>query len=206
MENKNKYHNGKIYKIVDIGYNKCYIGSTTEELSMRIARHRSNFKRFLNIGKKFVSSFELFNEYGIENCKIEFIEYYKCDTLQELQRKEGEHIKNTEGVNKRVAGRTYKEYYVDNKDKRLEQSKECREANKDKMQEYQKEYYKNNKDKIKELQKEYKQDNKNKIKEFQKEWYEQNKQKIKEYKKKYYEKHQEKIKEWQRESYKLKKI
>ena len=45
MENQNKYHNGKIYQIVDIAYTKCYIGSTTEELSMRMARHRSDFKR-----------------------------------------------------------------------------------------------------------------------------------------------------------------
>ena len=30
---ENKYQNSKIYKIVDVGYNKCYIGSTVEELS-----------------------------------------------------------------------------------------------------------------------------------------------------------------------------
>ena len=28
-----KYQNGKIYKITDIGYSKCYIGSTCESLS-----------------------------------------------------------------------------------------------------------------------------------------------------------------------------
>ena len=43
----NKYQNGKIYKIVDVGYNKCYIGSTCEALSQRMARHRSNYKRYL---------------------------------------------------------------------------------------------------------------------------------------------------------------
>ena len=41
----NKYQNGKIYKIVDVGYNKCYIGSTCEALSQRMARHRSNYKK-----------------------------------------------------------------------------------------------------------------------------------------------------------------
>ena len=40
MEIINKYQNGKIYKITDIAYNKCYIGSTTEGLSLRMARHR----------------------------------------------------------------------------------------------------------------------------------------------------------------------
>jgi predicted GIY-YIG superfamily endonuclease len=48
MENQNKYQNAKIYKITDIAYSKCYIGCTTEELSQRMARHRNDFKRFLN--------------------------------------------------------------------------------------------------------------------------------------------------------------
>ena len=60
-----------------MGYNKCYIGSTTEELSMRMARHRSNFKRFLRGDKEsHIRSFDIFNEYGVENCKIELIQYY----------------------------------------------------------------------------------------------------------------------------------
>ena len=118
MEITNKYHNGKIYKITDIAYNKCYIGCTTEELSQRMARHRNDFKRFVNGNLKgYIRSYDLFNEYGVENCKIELIEYYKCDTLQELRKKEGEHIKNTECVNKYVSGRTQKEYREDNKDK-----------------------------------------------------------------------------------------
>ena len=125
MENQNKYHNSKIYQITDIGYNKCYIGSTCEELSMRMARHRAHFKQFLRDGNhKHIRSYDLFNEYGIENCKIELIEYYKCHTLQELRRKEGQHIKKTDCVNKIVAGRTYKEYYEDNKDKISEGKKE----------------------------------------------------------------------------------
>ena len=68
--------------------------------------------------KVHIRSYDLFNEYGVENCKIELIEYFKCDTLQELRRKEGEYIENTDCVNKLVAGRTYKEYYEDNNDKK----------------------------------------------------------------------------------------
>jgi hypothetical protein len=110
MEIINKFQHAKIYKITDIGYNKCYIGSTTEGLSLRMARHRQQFKVFLKSGKGYTSSYDLFNEYGIENCKIELIEYYKCDTLQELRKQEGIYIKTTECVNKHVAGRTDKEY------------------------------------------------------------------------------------------------
>ena len=54
MEIPNKYHNGKIYQITDIGYNKCYIGSTTEGLSLRMTRHRSCYKGFLNGSNKFM--------------------------------------------------------------------------------------------------------------------------------------------------------
>ena len=108
MDIYNKYQYGKIYQITAIGYNKCYIGSTTEGLSLRMTRHGAGYKRFLNGNKLFVSSYDLFNEFGVENCKIELIEYYKCNTLQELRKREGEHIKNIESVNKRVAGRTIK--------------------------------------------------------------------------------------------------
>ena len=150
MENQNKYQNGKIYKITDIAYNKCYIGSTTEELSMRMARHRASYKRFLRGDKKsHIRSFDLFNEYGIENCKIELVEYFKCDSLQELRRREGEHIKNNDCVNKYLAGRTMKEYKQDNKDI---------------IDKYLKEYYKSNKEKIQA----YCFDNKEKIQEYQK--------------------------------------
>ena len=79
MEN-NKYQKSKIYQITDIGYSKCYIGSTTEELSQRMARHRADYKEFLNTNNKYCRAFDIFNEYGIDNCKIELIGFYKCDT------------------------------------------------------------------------------------------------------------------------------
>ena len=110
---------------------------------------------------KNMSSFDLFSEYGVENCKIELIEYFPCDTLQELRRKEGEHIKNTECINKRVAGRTDKEYKEDNKERKKVTDREYYEINKDRINEKKREYYQNNKNKIKE----YREQNKNKIKE-----------------------------------------
>ena len=47
----NRYQNGKVYKIVDNGYNKFYIGSTIEALSVRLAKHRSGYRNYLNGGK-----------------------------------------------------------------------------------------------------------------------------------------------------------
>ena len=191
MEINNKFQNAKIYKITDIGYNKCYMGSTTEELSQRMARHRACFKHFLNgSDKRHVRIYDIFNEYGIENCKIELIEYYKCDTLQELRRKEGEHIKNTECVNKRVEGRTAKEYHEDNKNKRNEQTREYYQKNKDRLNEQKKEYYQKHKDKLYELHKEYREKHKDKLNEQTREYYQKNK---------------DKLNEKRRERYKLKK-
>jgi len=71
----NRYENGKIYKIVDVGYNKCYIGSTCESLSKRMERHRKQYKEYSK-GKtrKKTTAVDIFNEFGIENCKIELIE------------------------------------------------------------------------------------------------------------------------------------
>ena len=93
----NRYEKGKIYKITDVGYNKCYFGSTCESLSRRMDRHRNNFKRYSN-GKKEAktSSFFLFEGYGVENCKIELIEIYPCVCKEELLRREGHYIKETD--------------------------------------------------------------------------------------------------------------
>ena len=52
IEISNKYLKGKIYKVVDIGYNKCYVGSTCEELSVRMVRHRDKYKQFIKGNEK----------------------------------------------------------------------------------------------------------------------------------------------------------
>ena len=107
----NKYQNGKIYKIVDIGYNKCYIGSTTESLSQRMARHRDGYnacKRGVKNASK-TRSIVLFDEYGIENCKIELLENYPCDSKEDLRSREGYYQEKHNCVNKQLASRTPKE-------------------------------------------------------------------------------------------------
>ena len=85
----NRYENGKIYKITDIGYNKCYIGSTTETLSQRMARHKGRYKEYLSGGADNTRSHWLFDEFGVENCKIELVEIYPCNSKEELERQEG---------------------------------------------------------------------------------------------------------------------
>jgi len=164
------YKNAKIYKITDIAYTKMYIGSTCQPLSKRFSNHKALFKLWKDGKKGKVTSYDLFDEFGIENCKIELIENFACNCKDELQKKEGEHIRNNDCVNKYIPCQTQKEYreankdnikdnkkkyYIDNKDNINEKQKKYREANKEKIKNNKKKYYIDNKDNINEKQKEY---------------------------------------------------
>jgi hypothetical protein len=109
---ENKYIRGAIYKIVDSGNNKAYYGSTINTLISRFENHKQSYKRW-KAGKlkTKTSSFVIFDEFGLDNCKIELVELFPCNSRIELLRKEGGYIKNNECVNKLIAGRTKKEYY-----------------------------------------------------------------------------------------------
>ena len=134
MENLNKYQNGKIYKITDNAYTECYIGSTTQPLCNRMAEHRKSYKAFKNGTYHFVSLYDLFDKFGVENCKIELVAETPCETKEQLRKTEGEYIRDEDCINKRIEGRTHHEW--------------C-EENKHKISENKKEYYKNNIDIIK---------------------------------------------------------
>jgi hypothetical protein len=100
-----------------------------------------------------------------DDYKIELLENYPCCNKSQLERREGECIKtyNKDGytiVNKKVAGRTRHEYYIDNKEDILKEKLDYNVKNKDKKIKYNKQYYIDNKDKLIEYQKQYKIDNK----------------------------------------------
>ncbi len=107
------YRNGKIYKIIDHTNNNVYIGSTVQTLQRRLSGHIKDFQRYLKDSKyHYVSSFKILQNNDYE---IQLIELYPCDSKQELNKREGYHIKSLECVNKCVAGRTKKEYREENK-------------------------------------------------------------------------------------------
>ena len=139
------YSKGKIYKIWDSGFNKCYIGSTCEELSQRMARHRIDYIYCLKGTRHYLYSFKLFDEFGLDNCKIVWEEDYPCKNRQELISREAYHIRNTDCVNKRIDGRSKKQYNEDNKERMSEIKREYRENHKEETQEYMKQYYLNTK-------------------------------------------------------------
>jgi hypothetical protein len=132
--------------------------------------HRKDYKAY-KIGKYHnVTSFILFDKYGIDNCKIELVEEVECKTKEELHQREGFYIRSFDCVNKFIAGRTKKEYYQENKEKIKEREKEYREENKEKIKERDKDYYEKNREKVKERHKEYREENKEKLKERKKEY------------------------------------
>lgn len=143
------YNNGKIYKIEAINGEDgdVYIGSTTKQyLSQRMTAHRYDYKRYLDGKRENVTSFKLFEKYGVDNCIIILLESVNANSKDELLAREAHYIKSVACVNRCIPLQTSKEYKKANKDKIFIQRKEYREANKDKIKEYQNA----NKDKIKE--------------------------------------------------------
>ena len=169
------YQNGKLYTIRSHQTDKVYVGSTTQTLSVRMAGHRMDFKRYNTGGTKYVTSFELLK---YDDAYIELIELYPCNSKGELDRAEGAYIRQMDCVNKIIAGRTQVEYYQDNKEYIREKKKEYYQNNKEELTLNQKQYYQNNKEKINEYQVEYRQNNKDEINEYQVEYRQNNKEKI----------------------------
>ena len=176
MDKNGRYFSGKIYRVIDKDYTKCYIGSTCEKyLSNRLSKHRWQYKKSLNgeIDRN-ISLWSLFNEFGTDNCKIELIEDYPCNNKQELLKREGYFIKSTDCINKRVAGRKGKEYYQDNIDK----IKEYHDQNKEHKQEYMKKYRQDNKEKLREQVKTYHEKNKDTINQKKREYWHNNREEL----------------------------
>jgi len=168
------YQNGKIYKLYSPSKNIVYIGSTTQTLAQRLTKHNYHYKIYNNDNtKKYYSSFFILD---CEDYKIELLEEYACNNRQQLEKKEGEYIRNNECVNKHIAGRTNKEYYEDNADKIKEYYKQYFRDNIDKI----KEYYANNANERKQKSKQYYIENADKIKEYTKQRYLKKKLEIKE--------------------------
>ena len=185
MSNDNKFKNGKIYTIRNRNDETLiYVGSTVQPLYKRLSQHKITSKN-----QKYENTllYKKMNETNINDWYIELFEDCICERKEQLNRREGEVIREIGTLNINIAGRTYGEYIEENKDKR----KEYRETNKEKISEQQKIYNEANKDKIKE----YFEANKYELSEKAKIYYETNKDKINEYR----ENNKDKIKEYRKE-------
>lgn len=141
-----KYENSKIYKIEPLNNDNndgdIYIGSTTKlRLSQRMTNHRYLYKKWKEGVKHKLMSFDLFDKYGVENCKIILIELYPCKSKDELIAREQHHIRSTNCVNKRIEGRTTLEYRNEHKENKREYDIKYRKENKEKINKNSNEYY-----------------------------------------------------------------
>lgn len=141
----NKYHNGKIYKIITDNSDKIYIGSCCMDLRKRLYDHKQN--------KKKCSSDIIIN---LGNYDIILIEKYPCEDNEELRMREQywiDYYKNN-GFNivnirnsylshedkKNHYKNYFKIYYEKNKDKIKSNEKDKRNNIENKL--YQREYHK----------------------------------------------------------------
>ena len=130
------YSQGKIYKIVNDENDNFYIGSTIQPLYKRMYHHRS--KDHSCMSKKL--------GVDIKDCIIVLVENIQCKDKDELLRKERYYIEKykKEGlniVNKKIPGRTKKQYYEVNKNYIKKKVKNWVENNKEKTTEYKKQLH-----------------------------------------------------------------
>ena len=120
------YQNTKIYKLWTHSNDEIYIGSTTQSLSQRLAKHKSDAK--MTTKNHMCSSSVLFENEG--KVMIELIEEFSCENRMMACKREGELIRANSCINKNMPGRTHKE-----------SMKNWEESHKEQQKEYRKKYY-----------------------------------------------------------------
>jgi len=175
---------GRVYSIRSHQTTDIYIGSTTQALSMRMSGHRKDYKCYLNKTRHYISSFDILK---YEDAYIEIIFEGEFENKNSLSRKEGEYIRELPCINKRIEGRTHKEYYEDNKERLNEKKKEYNEINREKIAKAHHDYWIKNKEIFHEKSKAYREQNKEVIKEKSKEYFKNNREIILKRRKQWYE-------------------
>ena len=112
----NKYNNSMIYSIRSPHTVNYYIGSTTQILCKRFSDHNIDYKAYLKGKSNFITSFKILE---LGDAYIELLEEINCENRNQLDKREGELIREHKNkcVNRYIAGRTDKEYRIENRDK-----------------------------------------------------------------------------------------
>ena len=111
------YRRAKLYYIRShLRPDLVYIGATCRELSERFGEHKNT--RNGTASKQIIE---------LEDAYIELLEFYPCDSKEELNRREGQLIRSMDCVNKNIPGRPREEgknqYNKNKRYKSLENSK-----------------------------------------------------------------------------------
>ena len=115
------YSKGKVYKIEPIceyDEGEIYIGSTTKDyLSQRFVKHRSDYIRWKRDNNKFITSYKIFDKYGIDNCQVVLLELVNANDINDLKAREAHYVRTLKCVNKLTPNRTKKQYRDEEKEK-----------------------------------------------------------------------------------------
>ena len=192
----NKYNNSMIYTIRSPHTDKFYIGSTTQKLCKRFANHKSDYNAYVNNKGNHITSFKIIE---LGDSYIELLEEINCENKTQLHMREGELIRIHKDLctNKIIAGRTYKQYQLDNADKINQYQRKYRFDNPDKIKQCGHQYHLDNADMINQRKKQYRLDNLELIKQQRKQQYLDNTDK----KKQYYIDNIDKIKQYKKQHY-----
>jgi hypothetical protein len=128
----NKYKNGKIYTIRYTNDDTLiYVGSTTQPLYIRFMDHKKN-----ETNEKIYASnmllYQKMRETDINDWYVELYEDFQAEKKEQLNKREGEIIREIATLKKRIEGRTPKEWIVTNKNKLKQYNKDYYETNKEK--------------------------------------------------------------------------
>jgi hypothetical protein len=118
----NKYKNGKIYTIRYRNDDTLiYVGSTVVPLCKRFSKHKTDSK---NPKNENIPLYQKFKETDINDWYIELYEDCPCERKEQLNKREGQVIRELGTLNKQIPGRTIQEWREDNKEKLKEYNKE----------------------------------------------------------------------------------
>ena len=115
------YQNGTIYKLWCVDNDLVYYGSTVQPLYQRLHHHKCK-SNDCKSKLLFESSTDV---------RIELVEKFACNDKNELNAREGYYIRNYDCVNKKVSGRTQKEYRQEHKEEIAEYNKQYHQENKE---------------------------------------------------------------------------
>jgi hypothetical protein len=86
----NKFQEAKIYVIKSPSYDKIYIGSTTQPLSVRFSEHKCHYKRYLAGLRNYTTSYAIIK---LDDAYIELLQECKCNSKQELLAEEAKQMR-----------------------------------------------------------------------------------------------------------------
>jgi hypothetical protein len=169
---------GRVYKIVTRESNQCYVGSTFSTLRERWRGHKKDYNQYLRGNRGCVTSFDLFDAYGIEQCKILLVKEYDVLDREHLDVFENLWINKLQCINQLNPCGKIVECLV-----RKERSRRWYEDNKEYALQQKKEWYKANKEYARQQRKKWHEDNKEHANQKKREWHHAHREQVKENKK-----------------------